>query len=84
MSRQHFREGEIVEIVTVDRGQGGTSTHHRRAPAHAEHWRAIVVGPSAFAPGWWVVKKAEGNRAMGWMTYTVPDDEILRVVRRSQ
>jgi hypothetical protein len=79
MSPVHIREGEMVEIVTVDRGQGGTSTKHRRAPAREERWRAIIVGPSAFASGWWTVKKIERGRPTGWMTYTVPEAEIVGV-----
>jgi hypothetical protein len=78
---RQFRRDQIVEIVTVDRGRGAKINDHRRAPALEEHWRAIVLGPSTFARGWWVVKKLGGNRPSAGRTYTVPEAEIRRVVR---
>jgi hypothetical protein len=78
---RQFRRGQIVEIVTVDRGRGEKINDHRRTPALEEHWRAIVLGPSAFALGWWVVKKLGGDRPSARRTYTVPEAEIRRVVR---
>ena len=75
-----LREGEMVEIVTVDRGRGERCTnHHLRAPIRTERWRAVMLGPSAL-PGWWIVKKLKGDRPQGG-SYTVPDSEIMRVVR---
>lgn len=38
-----------------------------------------MVGPNAFAVGWWIVKKLEGNRLQGG-AYTVPEAEIVRVL----
>jgi hypothetical protein len=78
MARERFRRGDVVEIVTVDRGM--TSTKQPLTPIREERWRAIIIGPSVFVPGWWVVKKIPGNRITGC---TVPDDEIECVVRRT-
>jgi len=79
MKREQFREGDPVEVVTVDRANGEASTNRAKL-GHRERWRAVVIGPSVMGPGWWVVKKLHGS-GRRWATYTVPDIEMVRVRR---
>jgi len=59
------------ELVTRRPNQPATS-------AGALSWS----GPSVLGQGWWIVKNVNG-RSTPWMTYTVPEDEVVRVVRRT-
>jgi hypothetical protein len=77
-----LRQGDVVEVVTVNRANGGAASNRRPKPARNERWRGVVVGPSVMGSGWWMVKKMNG-RSAPWMTYTIPEDEVVRVVRRS-
>ena len=79
---KQFREGDLVEVVTANRASGGLATNRRPKPIRNERWRAVVVGPSVLGTGWWMVKKVNSHSAP-WMTYTIPEDEIVRVVRRA-
>ncbi len=47
--RKHFREGELVEVVTVNRTKGDGATN-RVKMARKERWKAVVVGPSVMGP----------------------------------
>jgi hypothetical protein len=78
---ERLREGDVVEVVTVNRAGGG-SANRRRTLVRKERWRAIVIGSSVIGPGWWMVKKVNGQSAP-WMTYTIPEEEVVRVVRRA-
>ncbi len=79
-SRKHFREGDLVEVVTVNRANGDGATN-RAKMARKERWRAIVVGRSLMGAGWWIVKKVN-RRSSSRRTYTIPESEVLRIVRR--
>ncbi len=81
MKHERFRTGDLVVIVTVDGARGGKATRDRRPkPVRKERWRAVVLGPSVMGSGWWIVKKMSGPSS-NWMTYTVPDTEMVRATR---
>ena len=81
MKRKQFREGDLVEVLTIDRARGPKATaDHRPKPIRKERWRAVVLGPSVMGPGWWVMKKITRGRAR-MTTYTVPDTEMAQVTR---
>jgi len=75
--------GDLIEVTTVNRAQGGNAyADSRRKPNRKERWRAVVLGPSLMGPGWWLVKKLNSRGSHWRRTYTVPEKEIVRVLRR--
>jgi hypothetical protein len=76
-----FQKGDVVEIVTLDRGRRGPS-YNKRPQRTVERWRAVVLMPSPVSSGWWIVKKFSGKRLVG-RTYTVPQTEMAHVQRDS-
>jgi hypothetical protein len=79
MARAPFKAGDLVEIVTTDRGRGGTATNMKRR-RRIERWRGVVRMPSPFLSGWWIVKKYSRNAYAG-RTYSVPATEMTRISR---
>lgn len=76
MARAPFKAGDLVEIVTVDRGRGDTSYKLKAGHARGERWRAVILMPSPLHSGWWVVKKYSRN-GKATRTYTVPAAEMV-------
>lgn len=83
MKHGTFRAGDLIEVVTLNRANGGSASNRRPKQVHKLRWRAVVVGPSVMGTGWWIVKKVNGHGSP-WTTYTIPEDEIVRVVRRTR
>ena len=77
MARAPFKAGDLVEIVTADRGRGDTANSKKRR-ARIERWRGVVLMPSPLHSGWWMVKKYNRDGLVG-RPYTVPDTEMKRV-----
>lgn len=67
MKREQFREGDLVEVVTVNRANGDGATN-RPKMVRKERWRAVVVGPSIIGAGWWIVKGLTGAALTGGPT----------------
>ena len=79
--RKRLEVGDLIEVMTVDRALGGNAyADRRRKPIRRERWRGVVLGPSLMGPGWWIVKKLNGAASRGRRTYTVPKNEIVRVL----
>ena len=79
--RKRLEVGDLIEVMTVDRARGGNAYADRRPkPIRRERWRGVVLGPSSMGPGWWIVKKLNGAASRGRRTYTVPENEIVRIV----
>ena len=72
-----FRQGDVVEVVTVDAGRQGSAYNKKRARP-VDRWRAVVLMPSPFGSGWWIVKKLSGQLPVGG-AYTVPSSEMAHI-----
>jgi hypothetical protein len=81
VARTHFREGDVVEVVTVDAGRQ-VSAYYKKKPRPVERWRAVILKPSPFGSGWWIVKKMSGQLPVG-RTYTVPSSEMTHIGREA-
>lgn len=75
MTAKTFNRGDLVAVLTKDRGE-------RHLRKHAEEtWAARVIGPSVIGDGWWLVRKvdpATGRPGKGAGTFTVPEHEMSR------
>lgn len=76
MARPLFRIGDLVEIVTVDRGRGGRAYKMKRHD-RTERWRGVILMRSPLVSDWWVVKKC----GYSGRTYTVPGAEMTCLQR---
>ena len=73
--RQKWTPGDLVVIVTVNRGRPLLRAPKDRKSGEAEAWLGEIIGPSLLGPGWWNVRRIGSN---GWRggTFAVPDREI--------
>ena len=68
--RRKWKRGDLVTVVTVNRGLPVWSKRQDTA----ESWAGKIVGPSLLGPGWWNVRRADTKGPGG--VYAVPDGEM--------
>ena len=73
--RQKWKPGDLVVVVTVNRGLPIRQLRKGRKPK-TETWAGQIVGPSALGPGWQNVRRRVNAEARYGYVYAVPDDEI--------
>ena len=70
--QQKWKSGDLVVVVTVNRG---LPVRSKRQDA-AESWAGEIAGPSLVGPGWWNVRRLSPKTRVRGSVYAVPDGEI--------
>jgi hypothetical protein len=74
--RQKWKPGNLVVVVTVNRGLPVRQPRKgRKRQDAAEPWAGEIVGPSLVGPGWWNIRRI-GAKGLRGAVYAVPDGEI--------
>lgn len=55
--QQNWKPGDLVVVVTVNRGLPVRPPRKGRKPDAVESWAGAIVGPSLVGPGWWNVRR---------------------------
>ena len=76
MTVQPPLRGDLVIVVTFNRGLPVRQRHNAREPAKAATWEGKIVGPSVLGPGWWNVQRRVNAKGRYGYVYAVPDGEI--------
>jgi hypothetical protein len=50
-TRKHVRDGDLIEVVILDRANGGSASNRRPKSVSKKRWRAVVGGPSVMGTG---------------------------------
>ena len=74
--RQKWKPGDLVTVITIDRGLP-RSSHPRgyKGPDKTEAWAGEIVGRSLVGPGWWNVRQMSVS-GRHRSVFAVPDGEI--------
>jgi hypothetical protein len=73
--QQEWKPGDLVLVVTFDRGLPVPPLRKGLKPGKAETWADEIAGPSVLGPGWWNVRRVHPNGLRGGV-FAVPDGEI--------
>lgn len=75
--KQKWKTGDLVVVVTVNRGLPVRQPPKgRKRQDAAESWAGKIAGPSVLGPDWWNVPRLNPiGRGYG-SVYAVPDGEI--------
>ena len=74
--QRKWKPGDLVVVVTVNKGLPVQPARKDRKSAKAEAWLSQIVGPSVLGPGWWNVQRITPKARMRDGVYAVPDGEI--------
>jgi hypothetical protein len=75
--QQKWKPGDLVVVVTVNRGLPVQQERKGRKPRDAaESWAGEIAGPSLVGPGWWNVRRLSPKKRTRSGVYAVPDGEI--------
>jgi hypothetical protein len=72
--RREWKPGDLVVVVTVNRGLPVRPRKGRKRQDAAESWDGEIAGPSLIGPGWWNVRRLTPKGRGG--VYAVPEGEI--------
>jgi hypothetical protein len=74
--QQKWKSGDLVVVVTVNRGLPLQQPRKGRKRPDAESWAGEIAGPSLVGPGWWNVRRLSPKTRVRGSVYAVPDGEI--------
>jgi hypothetical protein len=73
---REWKPGDLVVVVTIDRGLPVRPARKGGKPVKAETWAGEIVGASVVGPDWWNVRRKTPKGGKGGAVYAVPATEI--------